>query len=71
MLIAVATFFAVFDVDLGSGVGDRDVAVASVENLQSSYRLGIGTLDLDLRRAEASRSARPTSMRASTSAISA
>ena len=25
MLIAVATFFAVFDVDLGSGVGDRDV----------------------------------------------
>ena len=49
MLIAVAAFFAIFDVDLGRGVGDRDVAVASVENLQSSYRLGIGTLDLDLR----------------------
>ena len=49
VLIAVAAFFAVFDVDLGKGVGDRDIAVTSVENLQSSYRLGIGTLDLDLR----------------------
>ena len=49
MLIAVAAFFAVFDVDLGNGVGDRDVAVTSVENLQSNYELGIGTLDLDLR----------------------
>ena len=49
VLISVAAFFAVFDVDLGSGVGDRDVAVTSVENLQSSYELGIGTLDLDLR----------------------
>ena len=50
MLVAVASFFAVFDVDLGSGVGDRDVAVTSVENLQSSYELGIGSLDLDLSR---------------------
>jgi predicted membrane protein len=48
VLIAVASFFAVFDVDLGSGVGDRDVAVTSVENLQSNYELGIGSLDLDL-----------------------
>jgi phage shock protein PspC (stress-responsive transcriptional regulator) len=47
-LIAVAAFFAVFDVDLGKGVGDREVAVTSVDNLQSSYELGIGTLDLDL-----------------------
>ena len=31
VLIAVAAFFAVFDVDLGSGVGDRDVAVTSVD----------------------------------------
>ena len=38
-----------FDVDLGNGVGDRNVAVTSVENLQSTYELGIGTLDLDLR----------------------
>ena len=48
-LIAVAAFFAVFDVDLGSGVGDRDVAVTRVANLQDEYHLGIGTLDLDLR----------------------
>ena len=47
-LIAVASFFAIFDVDFGNGVGDRDVAVTSVETLQDSYRLGIGTLDLDL-----------------------
>jgi phage shock protein PspC (stress-responsive transcriptional regulator) len=49
VLIAIAAFFAVFDIDLGNGVGDRSVAVTSVENLQSSYELGIGTLDLDLR----------------------
>jgi phage shock protein PspC (stress-responsive transcriptional regulator) len=49
VLIAVATFFAVFDVDLGSGVGDRNIAVTNVANLQSPYHLGIGTLDLDLR----------------------
>ena len=48
-LISVAAFFAVFDVDLGSGVGDRDVAVTNVANLQDEYHLGIGTLDLDLR----------------------
>ncbi len=49
VLIAVATFFAVFDVDLGNGVGDRDIAITSVENLPSNYELGIGTLNLDLR----------------------
>jgi phage shock protein PspC (stress-responsive transcriptional regulator) len=49
VLIAVAAFFAVFNVDLGRGVGDRNYAVTSVDNLQSPYRLGIGTLDLDLR----------------------
>ena len=49
VLIAVAAFFAIFDVDFGNGVGDRDVAVTSVANLQDNYRLGIGTLDLDLR----------------------
>ena len=49
VLIAIAAFFAVFDVDLGNGVGDRDVAITSVENLPSNYDLGIGTLGLDLR----------------------
>jgi phage shock protein PspC (stress-responsive transcriptional regulator) len=49
VLIAIAAFFAIFDVDFGNGVGDRNVAVTRVENLQSSYDLGVGTLDLDLR----------------------
>jgi hypothetical protein len=49
MLIAIASFFAVFDVDLGNGVGDRYVTVTSVANLQDKYELGIGTLNLDLR----------------------
>jgi hypothetical protein len=49
VLIAVAAFFAVFDVDLGSGVGDRNVVVTNVANLQDEYHLGIGTLDVDLR----------------------
>ena len=42
VLIAVAAFFAVFDVDLGNGVGDRDVAVTSVaepaEQLRARHR---------------------------------
>ena len=33
VLIAAAAFFAIFDVDLGHGVGDRDVAVTTSENL--------------------------------------
>ena len=49
VLIAIAAFFAVFDVDLGNGVGDRHVAITSVENLPSNYDLGIGSLGLDLR----------------------
>ena len=49
VLIAVAAFFAVFDVQLGNGVGDRDVAITSVEGLPSNYDLGIGSLNLDLR----------------------
>ena len=36
VLIAVAAFFAVFDVDLGKGVGDRDIAVTNVANLQDT-----------------------------------
>jgi phage shock protein PspC (stress-responsive transcriptional regulator) len=50
VLIAVAAFFAIFDVDFGNGVGDRNVTVTSVRNLQSEYQLGVGTLDLDLSR---------------------
>ncbi len=47
-LVAAAIFAAVFNVRVGRGVGDRSYAVTSVENLHSNYRLGIGSLELDL-----------------------
>jgi phage shock protein PspC (stress-responsive transcriptional regulator) len=48
VLAAAAVFAAVFDVHVGRGVGERSITVASVENLHSDYRLGIGSLELDL-----------------------
>lgn len=48
VLVAAAVFAAVFDVHVGRGIGDRSYAVTNVENLQSDYRLGIGSLELDL-----------------------
>ena len=47
-VVAAAIFIAAFDVDLGRGIGDRDVVVTSTEQLRDEYRLGIGTLDLGL-----------------------
>jgi phage shock protein PspC (stress-responsive transcriptional regulator) len=48
VLVAAAVFAAVFDVHVGRGIGDRSYAVTSVENLDNDYRLGIGSLELDL-----------------------
>ena len=48
LVVAAAIFIAAFDVDLGNGIGDRDVVVTSTEQLQDEYHLGIGTLDLEL-----------------------
>ena len=48
VVIAAAIFMAAFDVDLGHGIGDRDVVVTSTEELRDEYRLAIGTLDLEL-----------------------
>jgi phage shock protein PspC (stress-responsive transcriptional regulator)/predicted membrane protein len=48
LVVAAALFIAAFDVDLGNGIGDRDVVVTSTEQLQDEYHLGIGTLDLEL-----------------------
>jgi phage shock protein PspC (stress-responsive transcriptional regulator) len=45
-LVALAIFLAVFDVD--GSIGDRTYSVARVENLRSDYRLGIGSMELDL-----------------------
>ena len=48
VLVAAAVFAATFDVHLGRGVGDRSITVTSVQALKSDYRLGIGSLKLDL-----------------------
>ena len=48
LVVAAAIFIAAFDVDLGNGIGDRDVVVTSTGQLQDEYHLGIGTLDLEL-----------------------
>ncbi len=50
VLVAAAVFAAVFHVHVGRGIGDRTYAVTSVQDLRSDYRLGIGTLELDLSR---------------------
>ncbi len=48
VLVAAAVFAAVFHVHVGRGVGDRTYAATSVDTLRSDYRLGIGSLKLDL-----------------------
>jgi phage shock protein PspC (stress-responsive transcriptional regulator) len=48
VLVAAAVFAAVFHVHVGRGIGDRSYAVTSVQQLQDDYRLGIGSLEVDL-----------------------
>jgi len=48
VLIAAAIFAAVVHVHVGRGVGDRNYAVAGAQDLRHDYRLGIGSLRLDL-----------------------
>ena len=50
VIAAAAIFVAVFDVHLGRGVGDRSYVVTSVQELDGAYRLGIGSMELDLSR---------------------
>ena len=52
VLVAAAVFAAVFHVHVGRGIDDRTYAVTSVQDLRSDYRLGIGTLELDLSRVQ-------------------
>jgi phage shock protein C len=49
LLGLAAVFTAVFDVHLRHGVDERVHVVASVDELRDEYRLGVGTLRLDLR----------------------
>ncbi len=48
VVVAAAVFASVFHVHLGRGVDDRGYTVTSVQQLKDDYRLGIGTLELDL-----------------------
>jgi hypothetical protein len=50
LVIAVAVFVAVIDVHPGRGIGDRQYVVTTPQALRDEYRLGIGTLELDLSR---------------------
>jgi len=52
VLVAVAIFMVVFDVHVGRGIGERNYAVTNVQELRDDYRLGIGSLELDLSRLE-------------------
>jgi phage shock protein C len=48
LLVATAIFAAVFRVHVNDGIGDRTYHVEDVNDLRSSYNLGIGDLELDL-----------------------
>jgi phage shock protein PspC (stress-responsive transcriptional regulator) len=48
LLVAAAITAAVFHVHVGNGIGDREVTVTSVSELDRSYDVGIGTVRLDL-----------------------
>ncbi|HEU4701262.1 MAG TPA: PspC domain-containing protein [Conexibacter sp.] len=50
VVAAAAVFVAVFDVHLGRGVGERSHVVTSAQALESDYRLGVGSMKLDLSR---------------------
>jgi phage shock protein PspC (stress-responsive transcriptional regulator) len=52
VVAAVVAAFAVLDVSLADGVGDRAYRVSSAEELHKTYRLGIGDLNLDLRQVD-------------------
>lgn len=47
---AAALFVAIFDVHVGRGIGDHRYVVTDVRELDSDYRVGIGSLELDLSR---------------------
>ena len=49
-LVAVVTAFAWFDVSFRDGVGDRVYRPASIADVRDRYKLGLGTLKLDLSR---------------------
>jgi phage shock protein PspC (stress-responsive transcriptional regulator) len=49
LLIAVATFLAIFPVHLSHGIGTQTFTPTGVSDLRQTYRLGVGDLKIDLR----------------------
>jgi hypothetical protein len=49
VLVAAASVATVFHVAVSDGVGERTYQVAGVTDVQPEYRLGVGTLRIDLR----------------------
>jgi hypothetical protein len=49
VLVAAASVATVFHVAVSDGVGERTYQAAGVANVQPEYRLGVGTLRIDLR----------------------
>ena len=52
VLVAAAVFAAVFHVHVGRGIDDHSTPSRGVQDLRSDYRLGIGSLELDLSRVQ-------------------
>jgi hypothetical protein len=50
VLVAVIVAFTWFDVSLSDGVGDRTYAPSSTADVRHDYKLGVGSLKLDLSR---------------------
>jgi phage shock protein PspC (stress-responsive transcriptional regulator) len=48
MLISAAIFVAIFPAHLSHGVGDKSFAPVTVADLDPTYRLGVGTMRIDL-----------------------
>jgi predicted membrane protein len=49
-VVAVVVAFTWFDVSLSDGIGDRAYAPASAADVRHQYKLGVGSLKLDLSR---------------------
>jgi phage shock protein PspC (stress-responsive transcriptional regulator) len=49
VLVAATIFAAVFHVHVGNGIGDQSYDVATLGDLRSEYKLGIGDLRVDMR----------------------
>lgn len=48
LLVTAAVVAAIFHVHVGSGVGERKYVVAGVQDLRSTYKLGVGDMTVDL-----------------------